>query len=128
MQIVLPGALPDPAIAPELASHLEKKAPRFTEWLSRAQAHVMPAAPGETFCTTYEYWLLHYHGFTPDAQQRPAAGLSAILAHEAGAPVAARDPLADQVGDLQVTGYRAGLQGLEHGRGVKPWVVWSSGL
>jgi len=93
MQIVLPGALPDPAIAPELASHLEKKAPRFTEWLSRAQAHVMPAAPGETFCTTYEYWLLHYHGFTPDAQQRPAAGLSAILAHEAGAPVAAGEPL-----------------------------------
>jgi len=93
MQIVLPGALPDAAIAHELASHMEKKAPCFTGWLAHAQAKTLAAAPVDTYCTPYEYWLLRHHGFQADDGQRPAAGLSAVLAHETGAQAAAGQPL-----------------------------------
>lgn len=93
MQIVLPGALPDAAIAPELANHIQKMAPRFTEWLGRAQAQIVPALPGDTFCTPYEYWLLRSHGYAADAGQRAASGLSAVLAHQSGTSVAADQPL-----------------------------------
>jgi len=93
MQIVLPGALPDAAIAQELAPHLEKKAPHFTRWLANAQAGIVSAVPADTFCTPYEYWLLCHHGFQADARQRPAAGLSAVLARVAGTPAPGDEPL-----------------------------------
>ncbi|NYT24272.1 hypothetical protein H0A73_11720 [Alcaligenaceae bacterium] len=93
MQIVLPGALPDAAIASELASHMEKSAPRFTGWLGRAQAAVTSADPAETFCTPYEYWLLRHHGFEARAGQRASAGLAALLARETGAASELGEPL-----------------------------------
>ncbi len=93
MQIVLPGALPDAAIAQELASHLEQKAPRFTQWLASAQAHIVPAAPADTFCTPYEYWLLRHHRFEPEAEQAASAGLSVITARDAGIDLSAEQHL-----------------------------------
>ncbi|NLC36555.1 MAG: hypothetical protein GX772_08965 [Alcaligenaceae bacterium] len=93
MQIVLPGALPDAAIAQELASHLEKNAPHLATWLAGAQADIIPAAPADTFCTPYEYWLLRRHGFKANDSQRPSAGLAAVQARNTGMAAAADAPL-----------------------------------
>jgi len=93
MQIVLPGALPDAAFAQELASHVEKNAPHLAGWLSRARAEIIPAAPADTFCTPYEYWLLRRHGFEAGADERPSAGLAALLALDAGISAAPEQPL-----------------------------------
>lgn len=93
MQIVLPGALPDAAIAQQLASHVEEKAPHFAGWLARAHAEIVAAAPDATFCTPYEFWLLRHHGFRGDPGTRASAGLSALLAHQAGIPAPAERPL-----------------------------------
>lgn len=93
MQIVLPGALPDAAIAQELASHLEKNAPHLAAWLASAQADVTPAPPADTFCTPYEYWLLQHHGFRATDNQPPSAGLAAVHARHAGIASDAATPL-----------------------------------
>lgn len=93
MQIVLPGALPDAAIAGQLASHIEEKAPRFTGWLAAAHVEIVSAAPETTLCTPYEYWLLRRHGFQGDAACRASAGLSALLARQGGVNVAPDRPL-----------------------------------
>lgn len=93
MQIVLPGALPDGAIAQTLAPHMEEKAPHFTGWLRHAQAQLIPAKPAETFCTPYEYWLLRRHDYQAGPGERPSAGLAALLAAESGKPADPDAPL-----------------------------------
>ncbi len=80
MQIVLPGALPDAAIARELAPHLEKNAPRLAAWLARAHAEIIAAKPADTLCTPYEYWLLRHHGFAAGHGEVPSSGLAAVYA------------------------------------------------
>ncbi len=93
MQIVLPGALPDAAIAQELASHMEKMAPRFTGWLERARVSTTSAKPADTFCTPYEYWMLQHRGFQALPDERAAAGLAALFALETDTPAAADESL-----------------------------------
>lgn len=93
MQIVLPGALPDAAIAGQLASHIEEMAPRFAGWLASAHAQTTQAAPETTLCTPYEFWLLKRYGFQADAGGRASAGLGALRARQTGANVAADHPL-----------------------------------
>ena len=91
MQIVLPGGLPDATIASELASHMEKSAPRYTGWLGRAQAVITVADPVKTFCTPYEYWLLQRHGFHAQGSQPASAGLAALFALESSSAVEDND-------------------------------------
>lgn len=93
MQIVLPGALPDAAIAHELAPHLEKNAPRLATWLARAHADIISAKPAETFCTPYEYWLLRHHGFKAGNGESPACGLAAVYARDTQADFEPDHPL-----------------------------------
>lgn len=93
MQIVLPGALPDAAIAQELASHMEEKAPCFTGWLAHAHAAVITARPEDTFCTPYEFWQLRAHGYEAEAGTRASAGLGPLRASRAGFAAAPDQPL-----------------------------------
>ena len=93
MQIVLPGALPDAAIARELASHLEKNAPSLAAWLARARANILSAKPADTFCTPYEYWLLRHHGFAVEQGEVPSSGLAAVYARDTQAVSAPEGPL-----------------------------------
>lgn len=93
MQIVLPGALPDAAIAQALAAPMQEKAPRYAGWLARAQAEIIPAAPEDTYCTPYEAWLLRHHGFRAEPGSRPSSGLAAIVARVASVPVEPSQPL-----------------------------------
>lgn len=72
---------------------MEEKAPRFTGWLAHSQAEIFSAAPAETFCTPYEFWLLRRHGFNAGPDNRASAGLGALLARQAGIAVAADQPL-----------------------------------
>jgi len=93
MQIVLPGALPDAAIAQALIPHMEEKAPRFTGWLGNARAELIPAAPADTFCTPYEFWMLGHHGYRAEAGKPAAAGLAALHARAAGTEADPAQPL-----------------------------------
>lgn len=81
MQIVLPGALPDPREARELTSHLHDAAPTLVQWLQQSHATQKPVAPAQTGCTPYEQWLLDTLGFTPVAGQNLAAGLGPLSKH-----------------------------------------------
>ncbi|HEU0231567.1 MAG TPA: hypothetical protein VFR20_13450 [Burkholderiaceae bacterium] len=85
MQIVLPGALPDPGEARELAAHLPKAAPTLACWLGQSQARIFSTDPAGVRCTPYEQWLLHTRGFTPRNDQPLCAGLGPMLAND-GAP------------------------------------------
>ncbi|TAM86318.1 MAG: hypothetical protein EPN41_10210, partial [Candidimonas sp.] len=80
MQIVLPGALPDPGEARELAAHLPKAAPTFAHWLALGHAHVVSADPAQAGCTPYEQWQLHTRGFVPRDGQPLSSGLGPMLA------------------------------------------------
>jgi hypothetical protein len=83
MQIVLPGALPDPREARELASHLQKSAPTLVRWMEASRARAKDASPAQTGCTPYELWCLNTHGYTPDPGQNAAAGLGPLAAEAA---------------------------------------------
>jgi hypothetical protein len=80
MQIVLPGALPDPREARELTCYLQQTAPTLLRWLEQGRAHSIPADPAQAGCTPYEQWQLTQHGFTPKAGQNPCAGLAPLWA------------------------------------------------
>ena len=83
MQIVLPGALPDPREARELTSYLQKTAPTLLRWLERGRARITPADPAQTGCTPYEQWQLIQHGFRPLEGQNLSAGLAPLWAEHA---------------------------------------------
>jgi len=93
MQIVLPGALPDAAIAPAIAAEIGKHAPHFSGWLSRVQANIIPALPADTLCTPDEYWMLRHHGLELRPQQAPAAGLAPLYARAMNLQVEPEKPL-----------------------------------
>lgn len=80
MQIVLPGALPDPAQAGALASHLTTAAPTLQRWMALGQARQLPAIAAQTGCTAHEQWRLAQHGFQPRENQNLSAGLGPLLA------------------------------------------------
>jgi hypothetical protein len=88
MQIVLPGALPDPREARELASHLPDTAPTLVHWLQQSRAVITAADPARAGCTAYEQWLLKSRGFTPDTGQNLSAGLGPLW----GSPALAGNP------------------------------------
>jgi len=95
MQIVLPGALPDPAQMRALNAHLDRAAPTLQRWRSRGRAHHTPAAAAQTHCTAYEQWRLTRRGFVPDPGQHLAAGLGPLLAQSpsSGVSPTSDDPL-----------------------------------
>lgn len=78
MQIVLPGALPDPRDARELTSYLSKTAPTLLRWLERSHAHSVSADPAVSGCTAYEHWELSACGFQPSLGQNFSAGLGPL--------------------------------------------------
>ncbi|NYT77065.1 hypothetical protein H0A71_08685 [Alcaligenaceae bacterium] len=80
MQIVLPGALPDPREARELAQYLPKTAPTLFTWLSHAKPHRLAADPVHSGCVPHEKWQLMARGFKPDAGQNFATGLGPLWA------------------------------------------------
>lgn len=86
MQIVLPGALPDPDEARELAAHLQQAAPTLAGWLQHGRARIHPADPALAQCTPYEQWQLHARGFAPLGGQPLSSGLGPLLADTSGAP------------------------------------------
>ncbi len=78
MQIVLPGALPDPNAARELIPYLLKTAPTLAAWLQQSHASVHAADPATTGCTPYEQWLLMTNRFSPEGGQNLNAGLGPL--------------------------------------------------
>lgn len=78
MQIVLPGALPDPREARELTSYLQKSAPTLSRWLEQGRARSIAADPALTGCTPYEQWLLTARGFKARGEQNLSAGLAPL--------------------------------------------------
>jgi len=83
MQIVVPGALPDPAQLRALAPHINRVAPTLQRWRSRGRARTRTAMIAQTGCTAYEQWRLTQRGFVPEAGQSLAAGLGPLLAEPA---------------------------------------------
>ncbi|TAL91169.1 MAG: hypothetical protein EPN46_09325 [Candidimonas sp.] len=80
MQIVLPGALPDPSEARELAPHVLTAAPTLSHWLRLGRASTTLSDPAAAGCTCYEHWLLSTHGFKPAQGQNLSAGLGPLWA------------------------------------------------
>lgn len=81
MQIVLPGALPDPRDARELASYLQKTAPTLLGWMQRGRARSVSSDPAISGCTPYEHWQLDACGFQPSPGQNLSAGLGPLRFH-----------------------------------------------
>jgi len=79
MQIVLPGALPDPGTARELIAHVQKTAPTLTRWMRQGHARVIACDTARAACTPYEQWLLRARGFAPRAGQNLSCGLGPLL-------------------------------------------------
>lgn len=75
MQIVLPGALPDPSIASQLAGHLPTVAPSFCRWLELARPARFSCQPSVDGCTAFERWQIETAGFRPQPGQNLGAGL-----------------------------------------------------
>lgn len=83
MHIVLPGALPDPGAAPELAARLPQTAPTLARWLEHAQPRIQPSHAADTRCTPLEHWLLEAHGFQAAQAQHLSAGLGPLRVPDA---------------------------------------------
>lgn len=79
MSILIPGALPDSAIAPALAEELEKTTPRLVELFRRAKAAPESLPPALTGCTPEEVCRLRAEGFQPAADDAWASGLGPLL-------------------------------------------------
>ncbi|QGE88132.1 hypothetical protein FYA45_11720 [Bordetella holmesii] len=80
MHIVIPGALPDLAVASELARHLPEHAPTFSRWLALGQAEAAHFDPRIHGCTAYEGWQLQAAGFQAEPGQSLGMGLGPLLA------------------------------------------------
>lgn len=78
MHIVLPGALPDPAVALELAPHLTQRAPTLAHWFLYGDARTTASAAADTWCTPLEHWQLQARGFQPAQGQHISAGLGPL--------------------------------------------------
>ena len=80
MQIVIPGALPDPGTARELTPYLEKTAPALVSRMMRNHASVQALNMADIACTALESWLLQQHRFAPKNNQTFSAGLGPLWA------------------------------------------------
>ncbi|ASC91503.1 hypothetical protein [Alcaligenes faecalis] len=78
MQIVINGALPEPAIARELIKHLPQTAPSLVQLLTQGKGTLSVRDPSEDLCTPAQAWLLHAHGFTAHQAQHLSAGLAPL--------------------------------------------------
>lgn len=78
MQIVINGALPEPAIARELIKHLPQKAPALIQLLTQGTGTLSVRDPATDLCTPAQSWLLQAHGFTGDQAQHLSAGLAPL--------------------------------------------------
>lgn len=80
MFIAIPGALPPPPVAAELARLLPQQAPVLHAWLQAATARVERFDVRTHGCTPYEGWQLEQAGYRP-AQGLPlGSGLGPLLA------------------------------------------------
>lgn len=79
MHIILSGAWPEPEIAKELATHVEKQAPTLTRWLTQGKAISSKSLATDTKCLPTEDWLLQACNFTPEPGQNISAGLGPLL-------------------------------------------------
>lgn len=79
MQIVLSGALPDPAEARELIRYMQDTAPTLCQWLGSYQAQEHTVDPSLYLCTPDEHYRLHQAQFHPDSAQHLSAGLAPLL-------------------------------------------------
>ncbi|GHC53454.1 hypothetical protein GCM10010096_27220 [Alcaligenes pakistanensis] len=78
MQIVINGALPEPAIARELIKHLAQTAPNLIHLLAQGKGALSVRDPAVDLCTPAQSWLLHAHGFTAHQAQHLSAGLAPL--------------------------------------------------
>ncbi|MGO3130726.1 MAG: hypothetical protein ACTIJQ_02990, partial [Alcaligenes sp.] len=78
MQIVINGALPEPAIARELIKHLAQTAPNLIHLLAQGKGTLSVRDPAVDLCTPAQSWLLHAHGFTAHQAQHLSAGLAPL--------------------------------------------------
>lgn len=78
MQIVIPGALPETGVAREITPYLEKAAPALVQRFVQSRARVEHINLLETACTSFEYWVLQQHGFTPENTQNMSSGLGPL--------------------------------------------------
>jgi len=82
MQVVIPDALPAPAVARDLARLLPERAPTLLAWMRAAAARVERIDPATEGCTPFEAWQLRQAGFRPDAGQPLGAGMGPLHAGE----------------------------------------------
>lgn len=80
MQIVLPGALPDPGAARELMSYLPTHSPTLLRWFEHSSQSETPSDAALTYCTPLEHWQLLAHGFQATPAQHLSAGLAPLRA------------------------------------------------
>ncbi|HEX7388024.1 MAG TPA: hypothetical protein VF285_12225 [Castellaniella sp.] len=80
MHIVLPGALPDPEVAADLAPHLTQHAPTLAQWFLYGAVQETASAAAQTWCTPVEHWMLGARGFTPSQAEHISAGLGPLRA------------------------------------------------
>lgn len=80
MEILIPGALPPPALAPELIQYLESTCPALVERFRRSTIAHIPLHPDVTGCTPFESVELQRKGFIPAAQSNLSAGLGPLRA------------------------------------------------
>ncbi|MFJ0715160.1 hypothetical protein WLV55_20275, partial [Bordetella bronchiseptica] len=80
MLIVIPGALPAAAVAPELARLLPQHAPTLHGWLQAASARVQAFDAARQGCTPFEAWQLEQAGYQPQPGLPLGAGLGPLRA------------------------------------------------
>lgn len=80
MEILIPGALPPPAIAPELAQYLESACQPLIERFNTHRAKVIPLHPDDTGCTPAEALELQRKGFQIEHPLNLSAGLGPLRA------------------------------------------------
>ena len=85
MLIVIPGALPPPPVAAELARLLPQRAPLLHAWLQAATARVEGFDARAHGCTPYEAWQLEQAGYRPAPGMPVGAGLGPLRAGPAAA-------------------------------------------
>ncbi len=88
MHIVIPGALPEPEVAAELAPHLAQRAPTLARWLGLGTPRSTACPAAESWCMPLEHWLLQARGFAPAQEEHISAGLGPLrLSDTDDAPV-----------------------------------------
>ncbi len=80
MEILIPGALPPSAIAPELVQYIESACPLLIERFKASHAKVLSLSPDDTGCTPFEATELKRLGFEIQPPYNLSAGLGPFRA------------------------------------------------